>query len=347
MKPQVAVLALLFLTISCNTTEPPAEEGPKPGRRDYIWSTDTLRGELGDLVALLSIWGSSPSDIWAVGTSPTSRTAIWHYDGTRWRPDSVVRNVQPFSVFGFQQNDVWLANLNGTFWHFDGADWSLFSTHTIGGFPRVQFINIWGETPNNIYSVGAASSSDGSIYKGIVMHFDGLSWTPRAIPDMRVAFVWIRKGIREGDAFYMTAIRNESFGDTTKLFEFAGQNMNLIYQTSTEVATVNEVAGRIYLAIGKKVFKYQGGQLQLWKDFSNTAYRGRLWGRGETDFFSVAEDGLDHFNGTDIVTIYPTNMTILDLAVFTSDVFVLCFGQQAGGNEGPIVIHGRLPVGGQ
>ncbi|MCZ6775203.1 MAG: hypothetical protein O7D34_01960 [Ignavibacteria bacterium] len=81
MKLDLAMLTLLFFAISCNTTEPPAEEGPKPGKRDYVWSTDTLSYPG-------SVWAISPTRVWAGGSDGT----IFGFDGIQWTSTNWARS---------------------------------------------------------------------------------------------------------------------------------------------------------------------------------------------------------------------------------------------------------------
>ena len=65
---------------------------------------------------LSAIWGSSPSDIYAVGT----RGVIIHYDGSSWNEmDSGTEN-DLLAVWGSSANDIYIAGADGTILHYDG-----------------------------------------------------------------------------------------------------------------------------------------------------------------------------------------------------------------------------------
>jgi len=81
--PFAIALALIVLSISCkkHPVEPKNTEIPdtsSPGRRDYVWTADTLPK---DVYSLFSLWGSSHNDVWAVGYGSSFDLGIWHYDG--------------------------------------------------------------------------------------------------------------------------------------------------------------------------------------------------------------------------------------------------------------------------
>lgn len=331
-------ILLIFVALSCRDkgVEP---DNIQPGRRDYTFTIDTLRTQPGDLFYPTNIWGSLPNDVWVVGHADASDLSKWHFDGTKWTRDSSRFSSNLQSIFGFSPNNVWACDApGGNMWHYNGSVWSKYGNYTPSGY-LLLLNNIWGDAPNNIYAVGGADSTEGGAYKGIIMHYNGINWRFVTIPKIRVGFSWIRRGIKESNKYYLSSTTFEATGDTEKIYQFDGISLKEIYRTTTEVATVNEVNERIYFAIGKKVMKYKGDQLQVWKDFTGTTFLGRLWGRSEKDFFSVASDGIAHFNGTDLKTIYPTDIIIFDMAIFSSEIFVLGVTRQ---NSHPVAIHGIL-----
>ena len=104
-----------FIFIACDTTEPTIDNTP-PGKRDYIWSIDSVDyGSLPSTIQLESIWGSSASDIWgANGDAADVRDCLWHYNGLRWTRATegtpiteFTGNKVVYSVWGTSQNNVW------------------------------------------------------------------------------------------------------------------------------------------------------------------------------------------------------------------------------------------------
>jgi hypothetical protein len=328
---------LIFLIITCckkdNPIIPPDDQ-LKPGRRDYTWTVDTIKGQPGDLFYMFSLWGSSPTDIWATGSGASSDVTLWHYDGTSWQKDPSHLSSNLMCVYGFAQNDVYACDAPGWgVYHYNGQLWSNVYTYNGLGTTLLGLNNIWGDAPNNIYAVGGIDTVGTGGYKGAILHFDGNSWDFIQIHDYRVGFAYVRRGLKESDKYYIIGTRFESVGDTNKLLEFDGSNLKEIY-SGRNGAGVNEMAGKLYFCMEKKIFKYQNDQFVLWKDFSATTHVGWICGRSEMDFFTVASDGLTHCNGTDLITLYPTNLFINTMAVFTNDIFILC--------ENKIVIHGNL-----
>jgi hypothetical protein len=80
------------------------------------WSTVSI----GTVPILWSIWGSSASNVWAVGDNG----AILHYNGTSWSSASSPTLQLLNSVWGTSSSDVWAvggytvgADMSGTILH--------------------------------------------------------------------------------------------------------------------------------------------------------------------------------------------------------------------------------------
>ena len=77
--------------------------------RSTSWSSMTS----GTTERLRSIWGSSSSDVFAVGGSGT----ILHYDGTAWSEMSSGTTEHLYNVWGSSSSDVFAVGYDGTILH--------------------------------------------------------------------------------------------------------------------------------------------------------------------------------------------------------------------------------------
>ena len=75
---------------------------------------------------LHGVWGSSGSDVFAVGDYGT----IVHYDGMTWSPMSSGTYNHLRGVWGSSGSDVFAVGDYGTILHYDGAAWSHMSSGT-------------------------------------------------------------------------------------------------------------------------------------------------------------------------------------------------------------------------
>ena len=118
MKYIKAILFILSFTIafaffSCEKgTEP---DQLKPGRRDYTWTVDTAKTFN---TPLMKMWGSSPTNVWAVGSGSSLDQTIWHFDGTEWKTDNISRAISPWCIYGFAEDNIWIAGSDGEIWHY-------------------------------------------------------------------------------------------------------------------------------------------------------------------------------------------------------------------------------------
>jgi len=73
----VFVFTMLFVYSCKNKPTQPDDNTQKPGKRDYIWTIDSVDyGNLPSTIQLESMWGSSVTDVWGVaGGAPIFGTA--------------------------------------------------------------------------------------------------------------------------------------------------------------------------------------------------------------------------------------------------------------------------------
>jgi hypothetical protein len=122
---------------------------------------------------LWGIWGSSGSDVFAVGWSGN----ILHYDGTTWSSMSKGTHDGFNAVWGSSGSDVFVvgATAGGYALHYDGNSWSACPIEVRG------YLNaIWGSSASDIFAAGY-TWTDAYDYFGTILHYDGTSWSPMSI----------------------------------------------------------------------------------------------------------------------------------------------------------------------
>ena len=77
---------------------------------------------------------------------------------------SALTSSHLLSIFGFNENDIFVGGAEGILLHYDGSQWSPMET---GG--RWTFKDIWGSAPDNVYAV---------VTDGRILHYDGKAWSP-------------------------------------------------------------------------------------------------------------------------------------------------------------------------
>jgi hypothetical protein len=129
----------------------------------YDGATWTQMTAPGTPRALTAIWGTSVSDIYAVGASAT----VLHYDGTSWQAVTTPASatVTFNGVWASAGDDVYLAGLSGNIYHYDGNAWT-----NISPAPGFGADAIWGSRAGDVYTVSGS----------YVFRYDGATWTELA-----------------------------------------------------------------------------------------------------------------------------------------------------------------------
>lgn len=193
-----------------------------------------------------------------------------------------------------------------------------------------------GTTPNEIYAVSFFAQKENGEYKGIIMHYDGKNWEQVGIPDLIVIFAEILYN-PETDEYIMFGFVNETGENIIYLFDRKSLKEIARYRNAIELS---KVENKIYLNDGtQRIYRYDKTKFNLFKDFTGTNYSGRMWGRSEIDFFTDNRDGIGHYNGTNLVTVFKrfsNDWSIYESIVFENDFF------STWRNDTTVSIHGKL-----
>ena len=86
--------------------------------RPLVWSTVAS----GTVAQLHGVWGTSASDVWAVGYVGANGGVILHYNGTIWSSISSGTAQNLSGVWGTSASNVWAVGFNGTILHYNERD---------------------------------------------------------------------------------------------------------------------------------------------------------------------------------------------------------------------------------
>jgi hypothetical protein len=129
---------------------------------------------------LLSVWGASATDVYTVG-GPLGNTPykglVMHFDGSAWKRIAVDHTDTYWWVHGSGPRDVWMSGSNGRLSHWDG---SAFKEYTSG--TTATIFGVFAASPTEAWAVGGTPEKGTTAPNDVVLHFDGTSWTPEALP---------------------------------------------------------------------------------------------------------------------------------------------------------------------
>jgi len=121
----------------------------------------------GTTANLRSVWGSSATDVYAVGHSGANGVVV-HYDGTAWSTVTTPAIGQLTSVHGTSATDVWAVGAASTI-HFDGT----WQTHALPSGANIVY-DVWSVGGGEAWAA-AVQLSPSSV--GRLLHFSAGNWT--------------------------------------------------------------------------------------------------------------------------------------------------------------------------
>ncbi|WP_438016744.1 hypothetical protein WMF18_39080 [Sorangium sp. So ce315] len=174
---RAAAMALGAIALAGCPDDPakPPDEGPA------AWRVLLDEGDLDR--AVLSIWGTGPDDVFAVG-GPLGNTGlsslVLHHDGQTWRELPAGGEETFWWVAGSGPKDVWMVGERGRAVHWDG---SAFTEHETG-----TEATLWGViafAPDDAWAVGGTPGVREGVEaeKDIVLRWDGAAWARVALPE--------------------------------------------------------------------------------------------------------------------------------------------------------------------
>jgi hypothetical protein len=193
---RLRAIAACFALLACGSParwEPPDDSGA-PEAGGPAWHV-----VLQDLTpTLLSVWGTSATDVFAVGgpLGNGTPTAVLHYDGTSWTDLHAGGTDTFWWAHGTSGTDVWFVGTSGRISHWDGAEFASFASGT-----TATLFGVFAASPTDVWAVGGTPDAGSSQPNDVLLHYDGTGWTPSPLPQTlgRAFFkVW---GTGSGDLY--------------------------------------------------------------------------------------------------------------------------------------------------
>lgn len=105
----------------------------------------------------LSVWGSSPTDVYLVGGRP-GQTVIWHFDGRALRPLEVEGDQRAWWVFGLDRDHVFVGGEGGLLLYRERGG----PFRPLGSGTTSTIYGVWAKDPSELYFVTGEFSGGGS-----------------------------------------------------------------------------------------------------------------------------------------------------------------------------------------
>ena len=346
LKPALINL-ILFAALSCSTTEPIED---KPGRRDYVWTIDTVVSPTNyPYKTIYRLWGSSPTDLWATAGGGDPAAGIFHFDGEKWVSSAdryegkYLIPWEPNSIYGFGPNDVYIGCEAGRIYHYDGSGMKEIAALTKDGHTDIVFNNMWGELPLELFGFGAYPDDQLLFNGSIIGHLINNKWTMLNTDGLEGIVAQLYRN-KTNSEIYLQVIKYSNSYDTTFIYQYDDGQFIKLYSTiwSSHWASISLISNEVYFVLNTEIAKRINNQFKSVLKLDNTNFYERIWGRNSKDIFLEMTDGLAHYNGIDIKYLFQysqSNVSIFDSAIFDNDVFFLLYEFQTGLS---LIYHGKL-----
>ncbi len=341
----IIMLALLASVIhNCSNSSIEFSESDIPnGRRDYIWTVDTLPHRTAQLNTAL--FGFSHNNVWVARGN-----AIYHHDGKAWT-ESFQCETPINAIFGLSPNDVWAVGLN-IFYHFDGIQWQEFSRFSVSEYAQWNY-GLFGLRPNEIFCTGErfknqTGSQSVDSTEGVIMKFDGVKWSHLQISYSKDVLFHSIFYDRINQKYYLSGRsldiqRHLSWID---LFEFDGR---------IDVKKINDgrqnalflihrsINGKAYFFSknNQEILLYRNRRFVKYKDFSGSHLSSVIGARTEKDFIGFGgeepERKLLHYDGKNLVILHDVPGVIVQQWIGENEIFILKIIP-----EGTVILKGVL-----
>jgi hypothetical protein len=272
----LCAFALLFLQ-TC--TDRGVEPEPPKDLRTLTWKVDTLYTP-GSQTILTDVWGSSPSNVIALGWM-SGRHIVYRYNGTTWSEEPIPpppapedrQTVRPNAILGFAPNDIWIVGeihgrdgdtlTTGTYLaRYNGAQWERWPSPPgmVKWPPGLGFQSIGGSSAADIWAAGM----------NVVVRWNGNGWKEVQAPLYPEGMQFLSIAALASNDVYMTGFRNDVVqpGDTTAyfLYHYNGIGWSVIDSVIQTISNPSRSFGSQLKKIGSSLFSSNNG---LWKREGN------------------------------------------------------------------------------
>ncbi len=336
----IVVGCLVFY--SCESPTEATGKNYSPGSRDYTWEMLPI-GEDAPNNLYTQLGGVSPDEIWIMGNAGDFDKTILKYNSVNVSRYGQL-SIDPRAVFGLSQDEIWFSGSQFDFWKYNGYSISKFNTNSLEGYYNSFIVDIWGTDKNKLYAVGSGTVTSNGQVNALIMNYNGTSWDYPIAPLENLHFIRIRKGTTDNDYYLLGGTVKSGEPDVYGFYKFDGKNV-LPFSLSNESNTNNKniflLDEFLYFYDNKEIYKMMNNKVQHFISLQNTNINStRVWGRNEKDFFVRTTNGIGHYNGNDLETLFKINgdFGIFDGLILDSEVYFVGFYRE---NFKFFLIHGK------
>lgn len=331
----------------CNSTDPIINSNRTT--LEYEWEVDTLQNPYNYGVVPWSMWGSSPSTIWAVGFNTAGQGEIYHYNGSIWIrvTPNFGFNYEVLDIVGFSPDEVYAVGskiikdttlrTSSLILRFNGNGWQVEDIEAGSGL-----VFIHGYDSNNIWACGI----NGTLYKK-----SGASWNKIHFDsNYNLGPIWVslygnpylmyidNTGSQDTVMFYFANLANSRWEvlDSCKLVTMNGYRTGYKFG---EKRICETSSSQIYSVGRGGIFNHNGNDWELifWDDYEYKDIKMNQEGNA----FAVGNHGTITYSINNewkrISEFAPYTVDFYSIMPFNKDIYVGGYASNKG-----YIIHGRL-----
>jgi hypothetical protein len=301
---------------------------------------------------LSEVWGSSATDVFAVGSDPTDpapfdAAVILHYDGVSWSRQLRLSSIGLRSVWGSSATDVLAVGFDpvasaAKILHYDGASWPDVQ-EPVSLSEQFALRGVWGSSATDVFAVGSTFQEE--LSHALIFHNDGTGWQRMQVNgpvSPTLDDVW---GTSPTDV-YAVGRDDEADPATAVVLHYDGVSWSPVLQEeSLSLSSVWASSATDVYACGFEVKELDGGfeVTGTVRHFDGTTWSRvpiptnrileEIWGTSSADIFAVGDGVVLHYDGTTWTETRPTAKTLLGIwASSPVDAFAV-------GDAG-VILHG-------
>jgi hypothetical protein len=234
-----------------------------------------------------AVWGTSASDVYAVGGQSTDVSVVQHYDGTTWSPVAS-SGMGLFAVWG-TGGEVFAAGTSII--HSTGGAFTTMPS------PAIVAHGLWGSSTTDVDVVGD---------NGTILHWDGVTWV-KVTNASSVALASVA-GSSAAEVF--------AVGEGGTILRYTGAvwaDTSAMQPTATHLLDVFAAAPNEAFAVGNTnadILHFRDGTGWATDPTSLSAPLAAVWGRGPNDVLVVGLFESAHYTGSWTASTAPVSMSI-------------------------------------
>lgn len=129
--------------------------------------------------ALVSVWGSGPTDVWAAG-GRADLGLVLHNDGSGWSPVDTGAKSFLWWIYGLSATDVYAVGDQGLILHFDGKAWTQVTSGT-----KASLFGVWAGSGDDVWIVGGnphGATGEATVLRGNAKGFQKVNVPNHLLP---------------------------------------------------------------------------------------------------------------------------------------------------------------------